>query len=46
MFKIIKAIACVILIWAFLPVIEHALNCIGHFFFQCVDILHMVPEIV
>ncbi len=46
MFKIVKAIVLVVLIWAFLPVIEHSPNCVGHFFFQCVDILHMIPEIV
>ena len=46
MFNIIKAIACVAIVWAFLPVIEHLFNCIGHFFFQCVDIMHLIPEIV
>jgi hypothetical protein len=46
MIKIVKAIALVAIVWAFLPVIEHAFNCIGHFFFQCVDIMHMIPEIV
>jgi hypothetical protein len=46
MIKIAKALVLVALCWAFLPVIEHALNCVGHFFFQVVDILHMIPEIV
>jgi len=46
MINILKAVAIVALCWAFLPVIEHALNCIGHFFFQLVDILHIIPEIV
>jgi len=46
MIRLLQYAFLTIVIWAFLPVIEHALNCIGHFFFQCVDILHMVPEIV
>jgi len=46
MFKILQVCLLLLLCWLFLPVIEHALNCIGHFFFQCVDILKMIPEIV
>jgi len=46
MINILKATVLVALLWAFLPVIEHALNCVGHFFFQLVDILHLIPEIV
>jgi len=45
MFKMIQVILCVLLAWAFMPVIEDIVLCIARFFFRVGDILHLVPDI-